>query len=130
MDRLKRGEKVPLEEVPPLPRLSLRIRGQKPRDAFEGLLAEVPDSVEGRLVLRCLSDDSLVQALLVLNFAHERLEFEPYEQLALRDDGSPRPFETDSIPPRSGGPYCSMASWSSGMPRAGHFLGGPIPISQ
>jgi hypothetical protein len=91
VDRLRRGEEVTLGEMPTLPRLSLRVRGQEVMDGFEGLKTEIVDVLAGhRLVLKCESDDGLVQALLVLNFGEERLEFDPFEHFRVGDDGSPR----------------------------------------
>lgn len=89
VERIKRGEKVPTAEVPPMPRLSLRVRDQKAAEGFEGLRAEVVDIVDGRIALKCQSADGLLVALLQLDFVHERLIFEPFEHLAGRDDGSP-----------------------------------------
>ena len=86
--RIKRGERLPAAEIPALPRLSLRVRDQKGLEGFEGLVAEVADVVDGRLVLKIPSADGIVIALLQLDFAHERLIFEPFEHLAIRDDGS------------------------------------------
>jgi len=89
VDRLKRGEQVGLGEIAPLPRLSLRVRDREPLAAFEGLHTEAVDVLDGRLVLRCRSDGGLIQAILVLNFGAERLEFEPEQAVGLVDDGSP-----------------------------------------
>ncbi len=91
VDRLRAGEGVTVGEMPSLPRLSLRVRGQKVMEGFEGLKTDIVDILDGqRLVLKSESDDGLVEALLILNFGEERLEFDPFEHFSVGDDGSPR----------------------------------------
>jgi len=88
--RIKRGEKVPVVEIPALPQLSLRVRDQEPFEGFEGMVTEAADVVDGRLVLKIPSVDGILIALLQLDFARERLVFDPFEHLAVRDDGTPK----------------------------------------
>lgn len=90
VDRLRRGETVTLGEMPSLPRLSMRVRGQQVMEGFEALKTMVVDILAGqRLVIKCESADGLVEAVLVLNFGQERLKFDPFEDFRVGDDGSP-----------------------------------------
>jgi hypothetical protein len=42
----------------------------------------------GKLVLRCRSEERILEMVLCLNFASERLEFDPERGAGIRDDGS------------------------------------------
>jgi hypothetical protein len=87
---LKEGREVALNDVPALPRLSLRVAGQATMPAFEGLDTEVAGIEDGELILRCRAGDGLVEILPALNFPQERLEFDPCNehQFFVGDDGS------------------------------------------
>jgi methylamine utilization protein MauJ len=86
---LQRGAEVDRERLPQLPRLSIRVRNYEPLATFEAMPAEILEARNGGLLIRCASGDGLVLTGLFLNFAEERLEFDPFEALVLRDDGSP-----------------------------------------
>jgi hypothetical protein len=85
---LKSKQDFSLEAIPSLPPLSVRLRDHAPFGSLEGVHAEPVATAGGRLVLRCVSDDDLLQALLGLNFAEEHLEFDPINDVAIYDDGS------------------------------------------
>ncbi len=85
---LKSKQALTLEEIPSLPRLSVRLRDYALFGAFENLRAKPVAAESGRLILRCVSDDELLDAALGLNFAGERLEFDPVHGVAIYDDGS------------------------------------------
>jgi hypothetical protein len=86
---LRRGMEVGLERFPQVPRLSIRVRNHEPLATFEAMQAEILEARNGRLLMRCASGDGLVLTGLFLNFAEERLEFDPFEGLVVQDDGSP-----------------------------------------
>jgi hypothetical protein len=89
VEELRRGMEVGQERLPRLPRLSIRVRNHEPLATFEAMHTEILEARNGGLVIRCVSDDGLVLGGLFLNFAAERLGFDPFEALVLRDDGSP-----------------------------------------
>lgn len=70
-----------------LPPLSIRLRGEKDF-LFERLAPKVFTYEDGRVVLRCFSDDGLAEVHLGLNFKEERLEFNPANCFIIKDDGS------------------------------------------
>jgi hypothetical protein len=53
------------------------------------MAAEAVAIEEGCVAISCLTSDRLCQAVIVLNFREERLEFDPVEGVVLRDDGLP-----------------------------------------
>lgn len=85
---LKGKRDLNLEVIPSLPPLSVRLRDHAPFGSLEGLHAEPVAAPAGRLVFRCVSDDGLLRGHLGLNFAEERLDFDPINGIALYDDGS------------------------------------------
>lgn len=85
---LREGRDITITEVPTLPRLNIRIRDREPFPAFENLDVELLEATGGRLRARCSSGDELFRAGLSLNFAEQRLEFDPVEGVAVADDGS------------------------------------------
>jgi hypothetical protein len=89
VEALRRGMEVGQERLPQLPRLSIRVRNHEPLTTFEAMHTEILEARNGGLLIRCASDDDLVLGGLFLNFAAERLEFDPFEALVLKDDGSP-----------------------------------------
>ncbi len=86
---LRRGMEVGRERLPQLPLLSIRVRNCEPLATFEAMQAEILEARNGGLLIRCASGDGLVLTGLFLNFAEESLEFDPFEALVIRDDGSP-----------------------------------------
>lgn len=88
LQRLNAKEPIQVGEVPQFPPLSVRLRDQPTMSAFEGLEPTVLDANEGRILLRCSLPSGLVQMLLGLNFAAERLEHDPLEAVSLTDNGS------------------------------------------
>ncbi len=71
-----------------LPKTSIRLHDQQPFMAFENLGAEVIAANDGRLLIQCISGDGLVKTGFALNFADERLEFDPAANTRVTDDGS------------------------------------------
>jgi hypothetical protein len=55
---------------------------------LESLQPEVVSATAGKLVLRCRSEERILEMVLCLNFASERLEFDPERGAGIRDDGS------------------------------------------
>ena len=85
---LRERRDVAINVVPVVPRLNIRIRDRDPFLAFENLNVELLEASGGRLLARCISGDQLFTAGLSLNFAEERLEFDPVQGVAVVDDGS------------------------------------------
>lgn len=77
-------------QLPALPRLSIRVRDSALFTAFEGMDAQVLEARNGKVLMRCASRDTLVDAGLVLDFAEERLGFDPLDGVVIQDDGSPQ----------------------------------------
>jgi len=90
VEEFKQRHDVPPKAVPSLPPLSLRVRDRDVLKAFQNLAVEPVGGTGGSLVLRCHSHDELVSLLISLNFAQERLEFDPESDVTLQDDGSPQ----------------------------------------
>lgn len=88
VEALKARHEVPLERLPVFPELSIRLRYRPNFPAFENLRPVVGGATDGRLLIRCSADDGLVEVLVVLDFADERLKFDPIDGVAVQDDGS------------------------------------------
>lgn len=90
VEELKRGKTaLDIARLPRLPRLNIRIRDSERLATFEAMHAGILDARNGRLLIQCVSEDGLVEGGLSLNFAAERMEFDPMAGLAVTDDGSP-----------------------------------------
>ena len=85
---LKNGRDVTVEAFPRLPKVSVRLRNHGPFAGLESLQPEVVSATAGKLVLRCRSEERILEMVLCLNFASERLEFDPERGAGIRDDGS------------------------------------------
>lgn len=66
----------------------MRLRDHRPFAGLESLQPEVVSATAGKLVLRCRSEERILEMVLCLNFASERLEFDPERGAGIRDDGS------------------------------------------
>jgi hypothetical protein len=88
VDHLKNRQDVAVEAFPPLSNVSVRLRDHGPFAGLENLQPEVVSATAGKLALRCRSDDRILEMVLCLNFAAERLEFDPERGAGIRDDGS------------------------------------------
>ncbi|HUJ73120.1 MAG TPA: methylamine utilization protein MauJ [Verrucomicrobiae bacterium] len=88
IDSLKRKERVPLESLPRLPNLSIRLKHHKPFPVFENLQPNIIEGDGGGLLVACASLDNRVRAGLFLNFTDERLQFDPIGSVVIADDGS------------------------------------------
>lgn len=90
-DRLKAENDVPADLLPPLPNLSIRLRGQPPFPVFESLKSWIVESQNGTLYIDCESHDGFTKTYLVLDFPKERLGFDPFQGVRISDDGSTTP---------------------------------------
>jgi hypothetical protein len=88
VESLRNRDDVPLETFTGLPRIGVRLRDHEPFPGLEGLNPEVVSATDGKLVLRCRSEDRSLEMVLHLNFPAERLEFDPERGAGIRDDGS------------------------------------------
>lgn len=85
---LKEKKKVDISSIPKLPKLGIRLREHEKFNAFSRLNSEIIESIDGCLVVSCRSDNNFVDVVLVLNFADEHLELDPFRGIGLHDDGS------------------------------------------
>ena len=86
--RIKADELVPLEDFPVAPILSIRLAHMTAFKSFEGMQAEYIDCHSGKVNLMLTAITDRASALMVLDFAAERLDFEIFEHLFVDDDGS------------------------------------------
>lgn len=86
--RIKAGEEVPLAHFPAVPVLSIGMAHMPRFESFEGMRAEIVDCHAGKVNLLLTAPAGHASALLVLDFAAERLDFEIFQHLAVEDDGS------------------------------------------
>lgn len=86
--RIKAAEEVPLADFPAMPVLSISMAHVPRFDSFEGMRAELVDCHAGKVNLLLTSPTGQASALLVLDFAAERLDFEIFQHLAVEEDGS------------------------------------------
>lgn len=86
--RIKAGEEVPLADFPAVPVLSIALAHEPRFKSFESMRAEILDCHAGKVNLLLTAPTGHASALLVLDFAAERLDFEISQHLAVEDDGS------------------------------------------
>jgi hypothetical protein len=85
---IKRKEGGAIELVAPLPVLSVRLRDVDIFSWFESLVPEIIANNNGRILLRCTSTkNNNIVIRLGLNFADERIEFDPENIMEIQDDG-------------------------------------------
>jgi hypothetical protein len=85
---LRARNRVQAEELPAFPALSIRLRDHDPFAAFENLVTTIVGVVDGQVMLQCSNSNHLINAAVMLNFAEERLEFDPVHAVRIFDDGS------------------------------------------
>jgi hypothetical protein len=78
----------PGSDMPELPPINVRLRGAEPYGAFEGLVATHVAREGQKLKIAYSSGDGLCSIKFYLAFAEERLEFDIFNGLYGRDDGS------------------------------------------
>ena len=88
INKLKEKENVEIASIKIFPKLSIRLRDHDRIDAFEKMMPKIIGANDGRLLVRCVSSDQRVLMELFLNFAQERLEFDPFATVKVIDDGS------------------------------------------
>lgn len=86
--RIKAREQVPLADFPAVPALSIGMAHLPLFKSFEGMAAEIVDCHGGKVNMLLTSAGGHASALLVLDFAMERLDFDIFQHLAIEDDGS------------------------------------------
>jgi hypothetical protein len=84
--KVSAGESI--EGTVDLPLLNIRLRRSKPFAPLEAMQPAYAAPVNKTLELVYKSSDSLVSMQFYLDFAHERLRFDPYQGLQAIDDGS------------------------------------------
>ncbi len=96
--RIAKGDRIDVSEIPTLPNLSIRVAhsqkliGSMTISAFEGLQPRAVDVAGGVLRLEC-AKVPLVAAVIGLDFGNERILFDPLAHCSLKDDGSPTPVQ-------------------------------------
>lgn len=88
VDHIKANELVPLADFPNVPLLSIRLAHMPIFESFECMHAEIVDCHTGKVNLLLTAPKDRASALLVLDFAEERLNFDIFQHLAVEDDGS------------------------------------------
>lgn len=81
------GEQISSLVERKLPTISIRLRGE-PELPFEQLNLEVLEYSAGRMLIRGISYNGLIEAYLALNFKEKRLEFDPVGGFISWDNGS------------------------------------------
>lgn len=89
INALKRQEDIPTDTIEVSLNISLRIKSKKEYSLFEGLTITqaVVQGKDGQIHLTCVSGDSLIQLLLHLDFANERLKYNIIDECSLCDNG-------------------------------------------
>jgi len=87
---LKCEDTVPPGAIQIPERLSLRLKGRSVYSSFEAMKAQVLAAEHGTVSVGLETDDSLMKALLLLHFRHERLTFNAMEDVIVSDDGTTR----------------------------------------
>jgi len=72
------------------PILNVRLRRSSPFTPLEGMVPQQSSYDHGKVELVYRSEDELVDLIFWLNFAAERLEFDPLRSVIVRDDGTPQ----------------------------------------
>lgn len=88
IERVKAREPIKASEFPRLPRLSARLREYALLPIFEGLSGVMTDARDGAIPMFCTAESGLLTMLLVLDFANERLRFDPVDGIQVIDNGS------------------------------------------
>jgi hypothetical protein len=86
--RIQAKEEVPVADFPALPAMSARLAFRNRFVSLEDMTVEVVDCAEGKVNLALNSENGLASVMLVLDFNGERLDFEIFDHLATKDDGS------------------------------------------
>lgn len=86
--RIKAGEEVPLADLPAMPKLSISLALMPRFRSFEDMEVQIVDCHSCTVNLLLTSPMGHASALLVLDFAAERLDFEIFQHLAVEDDGT------------------------------------------
>jgi hypothetical protein len=85
--RIKSGEQLDASMLPPIPSIDLRLRDAPTFECFVNLRIVEATARDALLALECASPDGLASVGIGLNFAEERLLFDP-QRSAIKDDGS------------------------------------------
>jgi hypothetical protein len=88
VETLQSGGTVLPTLVPSIPILDLRIEGKPQLATFQRWQVAVEQVKDGVVHLLCRSGDQRVLTRMRLNFKDERLEFEPWNDMVMNDDGS------------------------------------------
>jgi hypothetical protein len=89
VETLKRADTLLPTLVPSLPMIDVRIEGKAQLETFHRWQVSVQHIADGTLHLLCRSSDQRALGRIRLNIQGERLEFEPWNDMVMNDDGSP-----------------------------------------
>jgi hypothetical protein len=90
VQEIKSKDYIELSNLPDIQNISIRLALHSKYDPLENMIVNGMEIGRGRVILRCKSQDDLVQVILSLNFRSERLEFDFYESVSAIDDGTER----------------------------------------
>jgi hypothetical protein len=90
VERIKTLVAIGPGDWPVLPRLSIRLAFHDSYEPLEQMKASLTKIDGGIAFVKCTSDDNLIQLILRLNFAQERLQTDFLAELVSYDDGTAR----------------------------------------
>jgi hypothetical protein len=89
VQNMKAGEAAIINKAPNFPRLTIRLDGKEAKEiAFVGVAVTAIGITKGAVILYCVSSDKRLKLALGLDFANERLVFDPEGGISVTDDGS------------------------------------------
>jgi hypothetical protein len=87
-EQLKKGETLGRRTVKIGPRITLRLRGRPEIDTFKNLMGKVLNVRAGVVSLELTNKSNLLKIFMTLDFPQEKIIFDPFNLISLRDDGS------------------------------------------
>lgn len=94
VDALKNSGAVDLASLPVLPLLSVRIRDKEHFQSFEKMTTKVIRIDDGKIAMECITSNQYMVVGLVLDLKNERLYFDGYDGIIVRDNGTTEAAET------------------------------------
>ena len=94
IEKVLKNEDVEGNKCPIMPRISLKIRGQKQSDILDALKCEIENFDEKGVILKAFDTDKKISLPLFLNLREERLQSDFFSEAGfLGDDGTPEAMD-------------------------------------
>lgn len=94
IEKVLKNEDVEGYKCPIMPRISLKIRGQKQSDILDALKCEIENFDEKGVILKAFDTDKKISLPLFLNLREERLQSDFFSEAGfLGDDGTPEAMD-------------------------------------